>query len=582
MTTVKIAVPVLRGKLSVLLDKGRPWSLIEHLILECLSQRPFSAAELAERGQIPRRVVIESIIRLMRAGWVQLSRHEKTMSFSATETGRDVAFLSELPNFPKRVRKPISFIVDQVVGQVFRNREWFVEAEGVIRERTKNDHLVWIRPENEGLRIDPGAFAATLLEYDEKLIDAASAGVSRRYALLTVREGVIEGLPERDLPELHRIVLEAARSAPTSNQPEQKLFSVPGIATASGATETVDRRIQFDLRDLILDGEAHRKVILKIFEEADWNIYIHSTFIGKTNFMELFPHMEAAMKRGVRIHILWGQNDEPDELASTRKAISEIREEERVRNASGSLTIHPFSTKSHAKLIVADSRVDGRYLAFVGSCNWLSSGFNSYEASVCLRDPHIVADVVDKFGRLVCPENGVWSDLATEFVNLSKLLRKQPQSDSPNALARLIVGPRHGDYILRARDEATSRVFLTSHRLGPIANPSVLVAIGALAEKGGKTAEVFFGRPTGAVKGREKLQAIGDAAVSGVALVPVSSPRLHAKILAWDDRSALVTSLNWLSGDPVDEVDIKELGVFIESDGVASAIIDHFRQAKDS
>lgn len=580
MTTVKIAVPVLRGKLSVLLDKGRPWSLIEHLILECLSQRAFSAAELAARGQIPRRVVIESIIRLMRAGWVQLSRHEKAMSFAATETGREVAFSPELPNFPKRVRKPISFIVDQVVGQVFRNREWFVETEGVIRERTKNDHLVWIRPENEGLRIDPGVFAATLLEYDEKLIDAASAGVSRRYALLTVRDGVVEGLPERDLPELHRIVLEAARSAPTSDQPEQKLFSVPGIVTASGATETEDRRIHFDLQDLILDGDAHKKAIIKIFEDADSIVYIHSTFIGKDNFMALFPHMETAMKRGVRIHILWGQNDDPDELISTKKAISEIREDERVRNASGSLTIHPFSTKSHAKLIVADSRNDGKYLAFVGSCNWLSSGFHSYEASVCLRDPHIVADVVDKFARLVSPENGVWSDLDTEFVNLSRLLRKQPPADSSNAVARLVVGPRHGDYILRARDETTSRVFLTSHRLGPTANPSVLVAIGALAEKGGKLAEMFFGRPTGAVKGREKCQAIGDAAVSGVALVPVSSPRLHAKILAWDDRSALVTSLNWLSGDPVDEVDIKELGVYIESDGVASAIIEHFKQAK--
>lgn len=580
MTIVKIAVPVLRGKLNVLLDKGRPWSLIEHLILESLANRPSSAAELAERGHIPRRVVIESLIRLMRAGWVQFAKHEKVMSFSITDAGREVAFLSELPTFSKRLRKPISFIVDQVVGQVFRNREWFVEAENVIHERAKNDHLIWIQPEKEGLRMDPGAFAATLLEYDEKLIDAASAGASRKYALLTVRDGIVENFPERDLPELRRIVLEAARSAPTSDQPEQKLFPVPGIVAASGVTETADRRIIFDLKDLILDGDAHHKALIEVIESAGSRIYIHSTFISATCFLDLFPHMKVAINRGVQIHVLWGQNDDPEQLTSSRKAISTLREDDRVRDANGSITIHPFSTKSHAKLIVADSKVDGKFVALVGSCNWLSSGFHSYEASVRLRDPQIVADVVDKFARLVCAENGIWSDLATDFVNLSKLLRKQPSMGIANATARLVVGPRHGDYILQARDAAQKRVFLTSHRLGSIANPSVLSSIKKLTERGNMTAEVYFGRSTGPVKGREKTQTMSDAALSGVSLIPISSPRLHAKILAWDDRFAVVTSLNWLSGDPVDEVDVKEVGIYLEADGVASAIVNNFEQAK--
>lgn len=577
---VKVAVPVLRGKLSVLLEKGRPWSLVEHLILEALSQRDFSATELATQGQIPRRVVIESIIRLMRAGWVQLSKHENSMCFAATESGKEAALLSELPNFPKRVKKSISFIVDQAVGQVFRNREWMVETEGVIRERTKNDNLVWIHPESESLKIDPSAFTASLLEEDEKLIDAASAGVSRRFALLTVREDIVEGLPERELPELREMVVRAAKSVTISSKPEQAMYTVPGVIAGSGRAETVDRDIYFDLKDLILDGEAHKKAILKVFHDAKSRVYIHSTFIGKDKFMELLPHMEAAIKRGVQIHVLWGQNDDPEELTSTRRAVGEIRDDERIRDISGSLIIHPFSTKSHAKIIVADSRVDGRVVAFVGSCNWLSSGFHSYEASIRLTEPQIVADVVDNLARLVCAENGVWSGLITEFVNLSKLLRKQLSTQSPNAIGRLVIGPRHGDYILRARDEATSRVFLTSHRLGPTAYPSVFSAIGALAEKNGIMAELYFGRSTGAVKYRDRAQAINDAATSGLTLEPVSSPRLHAKILAWDSRFALVTSLNWLSGDPVDGVDVKELGIFIEADGIASTIIDHFKGAK--
>jgi hypothetical protein len=48
-------------------DKGRPWSVVEHIILEALTEKAWTAAELAAAGKLPRRVIVESCARLMRA-----------------------------------------------------------------------------------------------------------------------------------------------------------------------------------------------------------------------------------------------------------------------------------------------------------------------------------------------------------------------------------------------------------------------------------------------------------------------------------------------------------------------------------
>jgi cardiolipin synthase len=65
--TVRIAFPVLFGTLRLHLDKGRQWSVVEHLLLHALCQKPRTAAELAMEGNLPHRLVIEVVVRLMTA-----------------------------------------------------------------------------------------------------------------------------------------------------------------------------------------------------------------------------------------------------------------------------------------------------------------------------------------------------------------------------------------------------------------------------------------------------------------------------------------------------------------------------------
>jgi cardiolipin synthase len=577
---IQVAIPVLKGRTSVVVDKGRPWSVIEHLILEALARREWTAIDLSEASKLPRRVVMEAIIRLMRAGWVDLSESKSLVAFRANSFGIVAAGKSELPKTFERTRRQINFTVDLVDGGVFRNREWYVYDGYTLRERERKEVLVWIEPESATDVWDRDEFYETLLDYDETLVSADPSGYARKYVLVSVHNGTIKGLPDRDLPNLRSAILQAAASI-NPKEEATHVFSTPGLSFGSRLETPAERSVQFDIGDLVLDGDAHRKMLKHILENADRSVYIHSTFIDEEKVLEWLPEITAAAKRGVKIHIFWGQNEDTPFVVSSRKSVSNLAKNRDVQNLGDSLVIHPFSTGSHAKLIVADSGRGGTYIAVVGSCNWLSSGFNSYEASVVLRDAQVVRDVVRYFSELTFAHNGICSDLSIDLVKISRSLAEIPISAKANAKASIVIGAQHKNFVLRARDEAKHQIFAASHRLGPISIASVLTPIMAGAKANKVQADVFYGRTTGAMWGDRKDVLADKAALSGVSVELIKAPRLHAKMLAWDDDFVLITSLNWLSATSGDFGSMKEIGVYIESKSAAAAVISNFREARN-
>lgn len=90
--------------------------------------------------------------------------------------------------------------------------------------------------------------------------------------------------------------------------------------------------------------------------------------------------------------LLWGKGDRADEDNTTRAACEAINARMRSEGLDQFVRAHSFSTGSHAKMAVADDGRDG-FVAALASCNWLSTGFTSLEASVRLSAPLIVSDV---------------------------------------------------------------------------------------------------------------------------------------------------------------------------------------------
>lgn len=579
MSVVIVAVPVFKYRLKLHLDKGRPWSVVEHVILQALGSKPWTISELESESNLPRRIVIESVVRLMRAGWVEFLSSKEAIRFASTALGLAVAHEAELPHAPKRLVRPVSFAVDCVSGSVFSNRELLLHEDYVVKEREKSEKIVRLNVDPEKMGYDVQQVHRVLLEDDERFVALESLGgpPSQRIALVTVRDGlIVDGLPNREVTALRAKVIEAAGLA---TDPSADAKTVERTSSIQSERAAPMRQVRFAKTDLILDGGRHEAILKDILSTAASRVFIHSTFIRADVVERLLPELSEAVRRGVRIDMLWGQSEDLEEVATSRRAIEALRANPQIADLGDALKIHPFSTGSHAKVLVADSRRGGGFLAVVGSCNWLTSPFKSYEASVVLRDPQIVSDVVGVLANITHRHSGIWLDVTNELMRLASQIAMLPSPKGQNSTASVVIGAHHNRFVLEARDSAKNKIFVTSHRLGPVSESAIIAPLASAASEGHVKGSVFFGRHTGAVKHQARKRIIAEAASDGVLVEVVESPRLHAKILAWDSDSLVISSLNWLSADPMSYAEPTEVGIFLCGAGLADAVVDNFTDA---
>lgn len=583
MSVVRVAIPVFRGKRRFHLLKGRPWSPVEHLILQALVNKPRTAAALAEHSALPKRLVIEALIRLMRADWVELSPQPTGTLFRATVVGRDKAFLDELPNVPKAVTRWMTFVIDRVTGLTFRGRELPIFERHVVQQRAERENIVWLEASSEVFREEPRAVFSALLEEDETIVDVDATGdrLTERFALVLVRNGKPEGLP-KIASALEVEVLEAAEKFNAAPRSAEPLTIKPSVTPRrlDGALP-VPRQITFQSSDLILGGDAHETAFSQLIKRARERVIIHSTFVSETSLQFAMPLIVDAARRGVRVDILWGENEDKPEALVTRRLLADARAKLAAISLDSLIAIHPFSTNSHAKILVADDGQTGRDVAILGSCNWLYSGFKSFEASVRLRDPSIVADVLDILSDLSRGRDGLWKPLTVHLATLAREVRARPRLAGARTDACLVLGAQHGHFVREARDHAVKRIFVVSHRLGMAAKQAIIIpAMAAARDRRGIETQVFFGRPSGQMTGVVAAEMTLDAGKDGVQVRSVHEPRLHAKVLAWDDDSAVITSQNWLSADPGHNSALQEIGVFLQGNRIADNIITTFLNAR--
>lgn len=579
MSVVRVAVPVFRGKRRFHLLKGRPWSPIEHLILQALVNSPRTAAALATESGLPRRLVIEVLIRLMRADWVELSFQATETLFQATTAGRDKANLDELPSVQRALTRWMTFVIDRVTGMTFRGRELQIFEKHIVQQRAEKERIVWLAASSAVFQEEPRAIFSALLDEDETIVDVDAAGdrLADRVALVLVRNGKVEGLP-RSAGDLETAVLDAASKASSiSSLSETPPIKPPVAARRIDEVTPMPRPISFQSSDVILGGDAHESAFVNLMKRARHRVIIHSTFVSQSSLDFAVPLIVDAARRGVHIDVFWGQNEDKPEVQATRELLAAAREKFYDLSLGNLVTIHSFSTNSHAKILIADDGHLGRDIAIVGSCNWLYSGFKSFEASIRLRDPEVVADVLDIVADLSRGRDGLWKPITVKLSTLAREIRGRSRLAGARAEGCLVLGAQHGHFVRQARDSAQKRIFVSSHRLGLAARQAIIIpAVAAARDRRGVQAQVFFGRPTGNMTGDMAAGMTLDVGKEGVQIRSVYEPRLHAKILAWDDDAAVITSQNWLSSDPAESSLLQEIGVYIRASRIADNLITTF------
>ena len=197
MKTVYVTFPVLRGARRFFIEKGPRWSLIEHLLLDAVCRKPRAVAELALQSGLPRRVVVEAFIRLMRAGWVEMSVTSSGLIFRGTALGAEQAPKGQLPSVTVIQPKYRGFAIEQVTGGVFRGRELDVRPQS--RLPTSSDDQIVIHL--DGSPIHSGGDLSevfTAIEGEDELI----VGVDRSTDKLVERYAVAVSYTHLTLPTI--------------------------------------------------------------------------------------------------------------------------------------------------------------------------------------------------------------------------------------------------------------------------------------------------------------------------------------------------------------------------------------------
>lgn len=572
-----IAIPVFRISCKVGIDRGRAWSVVDETVLWAVTRQSRSIASLAKDADLPRQIVTASIARLMRFRLVEVVVMQAGIAFRASAYGFDaISSGAALPFFPKRISRPVSFVVEWATGDFFPTRQIrLLSPNKVEQARRAGSEVRVLSVEGGGPSMSPDTNLNRLSEiaargWNEQIavIDSRTATMhDNEYMALRVVDGVVQGLPDTAGLALRRLVAEAV-ALPSGTE------RVP--ITYAGVRETRDHEpvahsCNFDPSDIVIGGSAQRACLESLIASAHSRVIIHSTFLDAKRFDVLLDLMRSACRRGVRFDLLWGA--EKDEETESRngteaaKIASLVRSD---RDLAGRFVIHVRTTGSHAKLILVDTPEAG-WIAAVGSCNWMSSPFQSVELTAVLRDQHAVADVMVAFQQMV-GRRGLSDGIANELGITARDLRRSPKGAGA-ANVTVVVGDVHERLLRTASGQARKRLVIGSNRLGSTARPGAIMPGEVASERAGVKATLLYTQTTGPIKNRHGRALMEEAHANGVVLARTKKLPLHGKFIAWDHDDVVVTSLNWASASSDPDFPWGDIGVHVHRTGIALNVL---------
>jgi hypothetical protein len=579
--SVLIAIPVYRISCRVGIDKGRGWSVMEEILLWSMTRQSKSIQTLVEETRLPRQIVVAAIARLMRFRLVEVALSEGGAAFRASDYGfKAVSSGNPLPVFPKRYTKHVGFVIECVSGEFYPSRDVIIMGQYKLDlERQSGAEIRMIGVEGGGPSMSHEAnlrrlsdIAATGWNEEIAVIDGRTVDLrDDEFMIVRVVDGMPRGLPETAGASLRRVVAEAGALAPGSGDLKVG-YAGRGQEPDAGS---VSRACVFNPDDLVIGGTEQRTLFLDLLQKAQRRMIIHSTFLDIRRFEALLGPIRAACERGVTIDLLWGaEKDEETEQrnASAAAAIARLVRED--AGTRGRVRIHTRTTGSHAKLVFLDT--EEGWLAAVGSCNWLSSPFQSVELSVVVRDSAVLSDVATALQRLG-GRRGLADSIASEMALTARDLRRMPSAGGPARMG-VVAGEVHDEMMRTASGSATHLFFVGCHRLGSTARPGALLQGEVAARRPGVTTTILYTQPSGPLKNRHARALRDEAAENGVNLIKTGKTPLHGKIVAWGDDDVVVTSLNWASAAADPDFPWADIGIHIHAPGVAASTMAKLRQ----
>lgn len=572
-------IPLSRFQVNYEVGSGRPYSDLDRLVLQAVADGATTVEQLSAIFKLPKRLLIEAIVTLARAGWVAVDVAEG--GFKATSAGGEAAQTGTIPPFCILRNVQAVVVMERLTGSLISERGDISYTNSfALRRSGEWESSLRLPASHFEDRLDAGQIDRLLRTEATEWIHSVDTPrlIGRDRHWLPVRVDLekekVHHLPEQWQKELAPLLL--AKAAGLSSPVRVDL----GQAQIETATTHVEANIA--PQDLLTDAAAHRSAISAALEDAKTTVVIASAFLDQTALEGEFKDLiVAALKRGVQVNLLWGYSAGMD-APSTKNAIRWLRD---IRRDTGIgpalLRFNGEPTESHAKLLIYDG-ADG-HTAYVGSYNWLSTpltartDFIGSNVSLRLRHPALTATLYRMAASLwLTSVGGQMSEIPERLRRIAATLEEQNQLSPPasdgslnKCSVRLVRDREHAALLRDFLLYDSEKMLLTSHKLGTIA-PTRLAPRQPAGSEPNAPLTVSYGEThldTDALSGLAKSMA-----PAGVSLR--HTPHLHSKVLATTKR-ALISSFNFLSADPFGaQSRARELGVLIEGGDIPALLLN--------
>jgi len=291
-----VYVPVYKMAISYTVNFGRRWSILEHVILVELAKQRRSVSILSQLCNLPGRLVIEALINLLRAGWIEVRATDEGVAFAATAIGTKRAGEEALPVTLHKKVKWITLCAERLTGA------WLREADlQLVHENDLPPSAKPLEPVLSTYDADDGTVRDLLyLDNDESFehFQPNFRAPTRLLARFELAFDQVVELPTYAPLSLERAIRDRAPLEDASVPTTQKL--APDFTGAGTPHDTLG------IDDIIVGGPEHLAFVKQCLADARTHFILHSCFLDSKVIGSILPELAAAARRGVHVDLLWG------------------------------------------------------------------------------------------------------------------------------------------------------------------------------------------------------------------------------------------------------------------------------------
>ena len=610
---IQVSIPFLYNKFLFDITKKRGWSILDFLIIKELNKRTLTHKELNELLNLNPRITLQVLLPMCDVGWISIEKGNNEFVFAISHRGKEVYESTkskfELPYTESNYKSQREIFLD-----INGNYHNFYNTNNVLLPKAaysnykhRNDkQVIELKYEYSYVTIEAEAESLIKAATNEgEIIEGYTAIDSNYFSGFKYLIVDLE-LTERNGYKIIDNVLAKQLGSKLKNKVENVSFEQEVIEIDSKKAfkqKNPEYIIDRKNADLVYGGQDNKTKLLELIDESSTFLVIHSTFIRtgcvyneKTKeFTDIFKSIKTALLRGVDVYILWGKTErEEGDLGFEKSRAEDLGIERTLKlfntklhevGITEQVNFNSFTrTESHAKFVISDHATKG-YCSMITSCNFFYTAFNTFEASAVIYDNQFTSKLLRIASSISTGKSVMMSDTSRELESLANMVMEQIErtkvlKGEDKLTIKLVKKQEHYDYITSAKNLATKRIYVVSDFISDIAHRPIFDNLAPLKIK----QKFCYYKKTRHMSDAELEQKARDLSSLHypIQLKKISGrshkAKSHAKFIAWDDDDILLTSLNWLSANALEEKggEYHELGLHIQGLNVAEELLNKF------